>query len=415
VRVLLVSFYFPPAGGAGVQRPLKFAEQLRELGFEVSILAPDDPKWIHRDPALPLPTGVPVKRARYLGPRGRLPGYELHGRDRLGRALLHAELLPRRSLVPDENVPWLLTAVPAAVRIVRREQIDVLLTTSPPASVHLLGALVKRLTGVRWIADVRDSLLAKEDRAIERRAARAKELLQQRVGRLVARSADGVVAVTETIASELRSFNPRLRLAVIPNGCDFDDFVGLPYTPSPRLRLTHAGSFLGKRDPRPVLRALKLLPDEVQLRFVGDFRPADREFALSLNLGDRLELRPYAPRSEVLAAERDSEMLLLLLPEIGARGRDIPSGKLYEYLAARRPILACVPPDGSAAALINEAGAGTVVPPDDTDAIAAALGDYLARWRESGLSDIELPDQLARRLSRDARTQELAEFLRSFQ
>ena len=95
------------------------------------------------------------------------------------------------------------------------------------------------------------------------------------------------------------------------------------------------------------------------LRFVGDFRAADREFAESLGLGDRLELHAYLPRREVLAIQKDSEALLLLIPESGGRGRAVLSAKVFEYLAAERPILAAVPPDGAAADLLRETGAGT--------------------------------------------------------
>ena len=160
MKLLLVSLYFPPAGGAGVQRPLKFATHLPGLGIETHVLAPDDPKWVHADPDLPLPTQAWVHRARYLGPKGRKPAEELHGTEGLARIATQGRLALRRALVPDENVTWNVTAIPAAIRIARREGIDVVLTTSPPSSVHLVGAAVKRATGARWIADLRDSLVA---------------------------------------------------------------------------------------------------------------------------------------------------------------------------------------------------------------------------------------------------------------
>src|SRR4051794_36958674 len=104
VKVLIVSLYFPPAGGGGVQRPLKFATHLPALGIETHVLAPDDPRWIHTDDELEAPTQAWVHRARNLGPRGRRPAHELHGTAGLERASLHAQLLGRRLLVPDENV-----------------------------------------------------------------------------------------------------------------------------------------------------------------------------------------------------------------------------------------------------------------------------------------------------------------------
>ena len=133
MKVLLVTMYFPPSGGGGVQRPLKFATHLPELGIETHVLAPDDFEWIHRDEDLPPPTLAWVHRARYLGPKGRKPAEELHGTQGLERLGRRVQLTGRRFLVPDENVSWNLTAIPAAIRIVKREQIDVVVTTSPPS------------------------------------------------------------------------------------------------------------------------------------------------------------------------------------------------------------------------------------------------------------------------------------------
>ena len=281
MKVLLVTMYFPPAGGGGVQRPLKFATHLPAHGIETHVLAPDDPKWLHSDPAPVPPTQAWIHRARYLGPRARKLADELHGRGGLDRLSRQARSLSRRVLVPDENVGWNLTAIPAAVRIVRSEGIDVVITTSPPNSVHLIGAAVKRTTGVRWVADLRDSIAAHPHRRVERATVRAKEKVSASLARLVARQADVIVAASEAIADEARGLEPagivttiaerrrlrRLRRARVQDAGD-------------RFRITHTGSFFGKRDPRPFLTALAESGlDDVVARFVGDFRVSDREWA----------------------------------------------------------------------------------------------------------------------------------------
>jgi len=410
VKVLLVTLYFPPAGGGGVQRPLKFATHLPELGIETHVLAPDDPKWVHRDEELAPPSLAWVHRARYLGPKGRKPAEELHGTRGLERVTRQARLAGRRLLVPDENVPWNLTAIPAAIRIAKREGIDVVLTTSPPSSVHLIGASVKRATGIPWIADLRDSIVAHPHRRADRLAVRAKEQGEHAVAKLVTRSADAIVCVSEAIADEMRERNPRGRVVHISNGSDFDDFAGLEYRRGERFRITHTGSFFGRRDPRPFLTALARV-DDVVVRFVGDFRSADREWAETLELGDRLQLVPYAPRREALELQRDSEALLLLIPEAGGRGRGVLSGKVFEYLAAERPILAVVPPDGAAAELLRETGAGVVVAPDDVDGIARELAALRDAWTAGALDGTPLSDEWKHKLSRRTRVEELARLL----
>jgi glycosyltransferase involved in cell wall biosynthesis len=411
MKVLLVTMYFPPAGGGGVQRPLKFATHLPELGIETHVLAPDDPKWIHRDEELHAPTLAWVHRARYLGPKGRKPAEELHGTSGLERATKQLQLAGRRLLVPDENVSWNLTAIPAAIRIAKREGIDVVLTTSPPSSVHLVGAAVKRATGIPWVADLRDSVVAHPHRHAERMLVRAKEQGEHAVAKLIGRSADAIVAVSDAIADEMRERNPRGTVATIANGSDFDDFAGLEHHPSERFRITHAGSFFGKRDPRPFLTALHESGLDIVARFLGDFRSTDRDWANQLDLGDRLELIPYAPRRRSLELQRDSEALLLLIPEAGGRGKGVLSGKVFEYLAAERPILALVPPDGAAAELIREAGAGVVVAPDDVAGIAAALSGLHARWRDGALDAPPLSEEWRTRVSRRTRVAELAQLL----
>ena len=415
MKVLLVSLYFPPAGGGGVQRTLKTATHLPALGIETHVLAPDDPKWVHRDDELEPPTQAWVHRARYLGPRGRRPAQELHGKSGLARTTTQARLFGRRLLVPDENVPWNLTAIPAAIRIARREGIDVVLTTSPPSSVHFVGAAVKRATGARWVADLRDSLVANPHRRTENRLARLKEQGEHRVARLVARYADAIVAAADAIADEARALEPVGRVVTIANGSDFDDFDGIEYRPSDRLRITHAGSFFGKRDPRPFLSAFAESGlDDAVVRFVGDFRPADARVG-----GDARARRPSgadpvrrpAPLARAPAGLRGA-------PAPDPRGRagagaGVLSGKVFEYLAAERPILAVVPPDGAAAELIRETGAGVVVAPADVAGIREALQGLHARWRAGDLDGTPLAPELRTRLARETRVEELAELMRS--
>jgi glycosyltransferase involved in cell wall biosynthesis len=412
VKVLLVSFYFPPAGGGGVQRPLKLAQYLPAMGVETHVLAPDDPRWLHRDDGLRAPSQAWVHRARYVGVSGGKPSEVLAGTEGLERVATKARLQLRRLIVPDENATWALTAIPAGIRLVRKHDVDVVVSTSPPPSTHLIAAAIARATEAKWVADLRDSLVAHAHRRADSAATRAKSSLHLRVARLVASRADAITCVSEAISEETRALAPRGPVVTIANGCDFDDVAGLDRHPSDRFRITHTGSFFGRRDPRPFLRALHDSGLDVVARFLGDFRPADREWAETLGLGDRLELLPYAPRAASLALQRDSEALLLLIPDAGGRGRGVLSGKVFEYVAVGRPILAAVPPDGAAAELIRETGAGVVARPDDPQAIREALEGLHARWLEDGLPDVTLGDEWRRRLSRRTRVEEMASLLR---
>jgi glycosyltransferase involved in cell wall biosynthesis len=404
MRVLFVSMYWPPAGGAGVQRPLKLAGHLVQLGHEVHVLAPDDPKWLHSDSTLRTPGGVVVHRSRNVGPRARRPGEELHAARGLDRLALRTELAARAVLVPDASVMWTVTAAPAARRLVRDLGIQVVVTTSPPGSVHLVGAAAGRLPGIAWVADLRDSIVRHAHRRHEIRG-------ERRLAQLVANRADAIVGASSAIADEMRALRPRGSVVAIGNGCDFEDFDGLQYRPAERFRVTHAGSFFGERSPRAFLQALARTGPEIVARFIGDFRSTDRGFAGELGLADRLELLPFVSRQEVLGFERDTEALLLLVPEAGGRGRGILTGKVFEYLAAERPIIAAVPPDGEAAALLRQVGSAHVVAPDDVDGLAATLSELERKWRAGDLAVKSLTPEDRVRLSRRARAEELADVL----
>ena len=337
MKTLLVSFYFPPAGGGGVQRPLKLAQYLPTMGIETHVLAPDDPRWLHRDESLRMPSQAWVHRARYVGVSGGKPSEVLVGTQGLERALTQARLQLRRLVVPDENATWALTAIPAGIRLVREHGIDVVVSTSPPGSTHLIAAAIARATGIRWVADLRDSLVAHAHRRADTTATKAKAALHGQVARLVAGRADAITCVSEAISAETRALEPRGPVVTIPNGADFDDVAGLVHHPADRFRLTHTGSFFGRRDPRPFLQALADSRLDVVARFLGDFREADRTWAETLALGDRFQLLPYASRADSLALQRDSEALLLLIPEAGGRGQGRSLGQGLRVHRRRAP------------------------------------------------------------------------------
>ena len=232
MRALFVAFYFPPAGGGGVQRTLKFCKYLPEFGIEVHVLTPDDPKWFARDDRLlaQVPDDTVVHRARFLGPRSSFREDALAGRSGLSRLAVEARYAYQRALVPDKATPWMATAVPAGIRIARRHKIDVVLSTSPPPSVHLAAEAIATATRLPWVADFRDSWLANPHRDYEKLGVRAKRVVEERMARSVGRRATRLVAATGAIGEELGRLHPSApeRVTVIENGADFDDFDGLP-------------------------------------------------------------------------------------------------------------------------------------------------------------------------------------------
>ena len=303
-----------------------------------------------RDPAGDdgAPRALPRPVARET-PAARLAA--AHGARALG---VRAALLGRRVLLPDPEVAWLPDALRAGVRIVREREIDVVLSTSPPNSVHVIAAAIARRAGVPLRRRL-PRLVAREPAPALRAAQRARQARGRGAHRARARSARrrDQRRHARSIAEEAAALAPPgTPSASSPNGCDFDEFDGLAYAPRRAhahrarglvLRPAHAAAV-----PEALARAVRERPElrgRVQARFLGELRPADREWALGLGLGDALALEGFRPHAEAIAAMRAADVLLLLVPRAGGRGLSSsrarststspPSGPIARARAAR--------------------------------------------------------------------------------
>src|SRR5262249_21152034 len=180
----------------------------------------------------------------------------------------------------------------------------------------------------------------------------------------------------------------------------------------------HAGYFFGARSPRPLLEAVRelldrrpALRDVLELRFVGGFRTADREWAEGLELGQGIRIEGTLPHHQTLRAMKEADSLLLLIPSAGGIGKTVLSGKVFEYLAAERPVLGLVPLDGAAADLLRSAGHEWIADPDDVAAIASTLERLVDAWIATRLPDVVIPEALRASLDRRSRAGAMAALL----
>ncbi len=421
MRVLFVAFYFPPTAGGGIERTLGFCRHLPEHGIDVEVLVPTDARWLVEDPAslARVPTGLRVHRSRYRGPGAEvLPGDRIAaaraGPDRVRTRL---SLLPRRLLVPDVEVAWLPDVIPAAARLLRSGRFDALLTTAPPHAVTLAGAALARTTRLPWVADWRDPWLAHPDRNVDRRAVRAKAAVSAPLARLAVRAMAGATCVNDAIAAEVTALRPSLPVEVVPNGADVERIVALQRRPAPRLTFLYSGYFFGDRGPAVFCEGLAAaiaaepdLAEQIRVRFIGTFPAAVSARLAPLGLGDIVSLEGTQSHADVLQAQRDADVLLLFMQERAGSEAVVPA-KTWEYLAAGRPVLALVPPDGAAAREIAGAAAGIVVAPTDVDAARAAISDLARRYREERLDVPGIDAATALRISRRGRAAQLAGLL----
>ena len=399
-RALVVTYYFPPAGGPAVQRVLKTVKYLRGYGYEPTVLTVADGAYPQRDPTLAadVPEGVVVHRTRSFDPFGlyaRLTGKPKAEAVPVGSigGGSRAERLARwgraNVFLPDARVGWVPFAVREAFRLHRERPFDVVLTSGPPHSAHLVGRALKRRRGLPWVADFRDpwtGINYYEELPMTEAARR----LDRRLERSVLREADRVVTVSPTWADGLATLagRPRSEIVVVHNGFDEEDFEGVPRGPEAvardRFVLAYVGSMYATRNPTTLWAALAALRDageveELRLRLVGGIGEDVRAALAAARLDAVTEFVPYVPHDEAVRAMTQAALLLLVVDPCRTE-RGILTGKLYEYLASGRPVLALGPPDGDAARLLEETGGGRLFGRGDVEGMAAFVREHYAAW-----------------------------------
>jgi glycosyltransferase involved in cell wall biosynthesis len=405
----MIAFHFPPQrGSSGIQRTLKFVRHLPALGWEPLVLSAHPRAYEHTgaDQLAEIPATLTVRRAfaldsaRHLALRGRYPG-----------------LLA----LPDRWTSWLLGAVPAGLALARRMRPQVIWSTYPIATAHLAALALQRLTGLPWVADLRDPMID-DSHPSGRLRRRAATWIEARVVRHAAR-------VVVTTPGALRTYRARYpqapaeRFCLIENGYDEEAFAGLAPAAAPaadagngrRFTLLHSGVvYPSERDPVPLFQALAALRARGLLP-AGGFRlllraPAHETLLRALieqyGLSDMVELGAHLPYRVALQEMLAADGLLVLQ---ASNCNDQVPAKLYEYLRAGRPILALTDPAGDTAALLHACGIGTIAPLDASAAIADALARFLAQAR-TGQAQRAAPERV-RAAERRQRTAQLAALL----
>jgi glycosyltransferase involved in cell wall biosynthesis len=428
--ILVVAYFFPPLGGGGVQRTVKFLKYLRPLGWRSEVITVRAAKYWSLDPALAaeVPADTQVHRTFAL------TGPDLLPRGKAGAQGLRSTAFFRRLrrwssffLVPDAYVGWFPFALARARERIERGGVEVVFTTSSPDSAHLVGLVLRERMPIQWVADFRDPWVRRltfhAPTAWHRR-------LHLGLERRVLERADRVLVTNKATRDDFLFRHPHVpveRFAVIPNGYDPEDVAvmrqGSREAASPaaqsgeaprgsELVLVHTGLLSGRRTLAPVVDAMARLfaarpelASRLRLRQVGPRESVNDELVALGGLGGNVTFAPPVGHVEVLAEMAGAGALLLL--EAGEpEGSLITPGKLFEYLASRRPILAVVPP-GPAADLVRATRAGEVVAPHD----AAGLAAVLERWLVDGPPASQVQDQDLAAYARPALAARLAALL----
>lgn len=351
-KILVVANPYPPTASAGTTRVVRFLRHLPEHGWEPTVLTTKA-----TGPAA-VPPGARAFRAVVPWPKRLLGG---------GR---RSTRLNNWLTVPDPYASWIGPAVLKGREILCHEDFDVLFSSSPRPSVHLVAASLSRLYGVPWLADYRDPWSTYQFRKYPTAAHRAAHV---RLEAWALRRAAAVTAVNRPIVDDLVARHPWLegRAHVLPNGYDRAEEPA-PVTLGDGFWIVHTGRLYGReRQVSAFLAALAAQPAEVKCLFVGVDESRVRPDADRLGLGDRVRVEPFVPLPVALGYQRAADALLL----VNGRRPESMSSKVFEYLQTGQPVFAISPAGSAARALFAEVGGGACVLPDDamTEPLAAFI------------------------------------------
>lgn len=402
-KVLIVTYYWPPSGGSGVQRWLKFVKYLPEFGWTPYVLTPENPAFDLRDESLL--KDVPPE-AEVL----KLPIWELYkflGRKKEGEINIFPSsgksltqkivtFIRGNFFVPDPRVFWVKPAARFLEDLILHEKISHVVTTGPPHSMHLIGLrLKKKIPSVKWIADFRDPW-SEWQLLNDFQTTRLVKSIHRHLESKVIREADLVITVTPYLAKRFSEISSR-KIFCITNGYDEADFTERNYQRTDRFTIRHVGLL---RDAVPFIEAVKkaIAADSdfgrlIQIEFVG---VVDRNFRHDVQqdeaLRNRISFVPYVPHGQLSAIYNKTDVLLLVIPKVPLAKGYLP-GKLFEYLASGRPVIGLGPEDGDVAEVLKQTGAGTICDWKNTDGLTLVLLDYFRRWKQGeNLSTSGAPD-----------------------
>lgn len=371
--ILIISYYWPPSGGAGVQRWLKMVKYLPSQGIRPIVLTVNetDAAYPSQDESLlaDLPNEVEVHRTRaknfyafyqkFTGakkvPQGGVPGGKLTLKKRISLALRNHLFLP------DPRVGWNKYAVEKAIELIQLHDIRTVVTTSPPHSTQLIGlALKKHFPKIKWVADLRDpwtDIYYYKDLKHSFVSHAQNVRLEQKV----LLKADKVLTVNESLKQLFLRKNTALSGAafqVISNGFDAADFAGVTAIKNERFTIVYTGTADKNYDFTSIIGAMERMPPGgFVFKVVGDFSPEIKNAFLQSSFGEQVQFLGYLPHDEALKQTFSADLLLLVIPKV-SDNHLITTGKVFEYLAAKKPILAIGPAHNEAGKILSKTGSG---------------------------------------------------------
>lgn len=425
-KLLIITYYWPPSGGAGVQRWVKFTKYLSRLGHEPIVLTVDPEFATYPQVDESLLKDIPEQVKVYHCKSFEL--YSLYKRISTDKEVPYGGFVNTKKLdfkektlrfirgnffIPDPRKGWNKYAIEKAKEIIREHNIETVITTSPPHSSQLIGLKLKKQLGIKWIADLRDPWT---DIYYFKNLYPTRIVinLHKRLERRVLKESDYLITVSPSLK---RLFHSKIKnieqnISVIPNGFDTDDFPQEKQEYSNKhFLISYIGTLSKDYTIDAFIKSLVALPDYVkaciQVRFIGKISDDHIQKFKQTKLWEKVKIITYVEHKKAVEYMYTSDVLLLIIPDIN-NNKGILTGKLFEYLACNRPILFLGPTDGDAAKIIKETQSGFVHLYNDTIGIKESL-IFLHSQKKKQIEQLNNPKILS--YSRENLTKELIKLL----
>ena len=423
---MIITYYWPPGGGSAVVRWVKFVKYLGHFNYEPVVYAPLDPQYpvIDNSFAKDIPGNIvilkkkiwePYKLFKWFTGRGKaenlLTGFTSETKKSRIRDNI-SNWIRSNIFIPDARKFWIKSSVRFLTHYLITNPVDAVITTGPPHSMHLIGFGLKKKLNIKWIADFRDPW-TRIDFYRELLLTKYADRKHHRLEKEVLNQADRIIVVSETMKQEFAGLTSQ-SIIVIPNGYDEEDVKDAMIEKDSKFSIVYTGIMNQAREPKKLWHALSELisedekfAEDLELVFIGKIDYSIIENISAFKLESHFRKIDFMEHDRVIQYQRKAEVLLLPLND-APNARSIVTGKLFEYLAARRPIVAIGPIDGDAAAILNETRSGRIFNFDDSLNLKNHIVELYNKFRSGNL---KADSSKIERFSRRNLTAELAEVL----
>jgi len=398
-KVLIITYYWPPSGGAGVQRWLKFVKYLPQFGWIPIVYTPEGGELPVSDESLSkdIPGEAIVIRTKIKEPYNLYkkfvglnkevkinPGF-LNEKKKAGIAERIAIWLRGNLFIPDARCFWIRPSVRYLTRYLSEHKVDIIVSSGPPHSMHLIAEKISRKFNLPWLSDFRDPW-TNIDYYKDLMLSLPADKLHHKLERRVISKASRVVVIGKTMKEEFESQFHR-PIDLITNGYDEEDFnINVPVR-ADKFVIAHTGTLVPSRNPEMLWQAIKELKEEIhgldtdlEIRLIGKTDISVRNLIIQNKLQEYVLYSEYMSHDEIIRENKAAFLLLLILNNT-QNAKGILTGKLFEYIASGRPILAIGPEDGDAAEILNSTESGKCIDFQNKEKMKAEIKSYYDRFK----------------------------------